>query len=221
MTQMHPSRRLLLLVHALLSALVLVAPTLAAQDALHEYRPEIIVTLPRWRGLGVTVIDEQHVASGDLAPTERQQGMGVVSPAFAHGSFGVELRQVTMASGMVEHRWQPQANLIAELGAGLELRNRTRVELRDIAGQWSRRYQNRAAVHYPLRAAGRTLSPYVYYDLSYDTRFAVLNRREYAAGMRIPLGYGVNVDSFLMRQTDTRRAVDALVAIGMILRVAL
>jgi hypothetical protein len=49
----------------------------------------------------------------------------------------------------------------------------------------------------------------------------VLNRREYAAGVRIPLGYGVNVDSFLMRQTDTRRAVDALVAVGMIVRVAL
>jgi hypothetical protein len=212
---MHPIRT------RAVALLLFVAPALAAQDALHEYRPEIILTLPRWRGVGVTLIDEQHVTTGDLAPTERQQGMGVVSPPFAHGSFGVELRQVTMASGLVEHRWQPQANLIGELGAGLELRNRTRVELRDIAGQWSRRYQNRAAVHYPVRAAGRTLSPYVYYDLSYDTRYAVLNRREYAAGMRVPLGYGVNVDSFLMRQTDTRRAVDALVAFGMILRVAL
>jgi hypothetical protein len=204
-----------------LLALALVAPALSAQSALHEYRPEVIVTLPRWHGVGVTVIDEQHLATGDLAPTERQQGMGIVSPPFAHGSFGVELRQVTMPSGLVEHRWQPQANLIAELGAGLELRDRTRVELRDIAGQWSRRYQNRAAVHYPLRAGDRTISPFVYYDLSYDTRFAVLNRREYAAGLRAPLGYGVTVDSFLMRQTDTRRPVDALVALGMILRVAL
>jgi hypothetical protein len=217
---MQPTRRFILAL-PLLAALVLLAPALAAQDAVHEYRPEIIITLPRWHGVGVTVIDEQHVATGDLAPTERQQGVGVVSPPFAHGSFGVDLRQVTMASGIVEHRWQPQTNLIVELGAGLELRNRTRVELRDIAGQWSRRYQNRAAVHYPVLAGGRTVSPYVYYDLSYDTRFDVLNRREYAAGLRIPLGHGMNVDSFLMRQTDTRRAVDALVALGMILRVAL
>jgi hypothetical protein len=217
---MQPSRQLVRPL-LLLAVFLLVAPSLAAQDALHEYRPEIIVTLPRWHGVGVTLIDEQHVATGDLAPTERQQGMGVVSPPFAHGAFGVELRQVTMPSGVVEHRWQPQANLIAELGAGVELRNRTRVELRDIAGQWSRRYQNRAAVHYPFRAGSRTVSPYVYYDLSYDTRFDVLNRREYAAGLRVPLGYGVNVDSFLMRQTDTRRAVDALVALGMLLRVAL
>ena len=216
-----PSSRPSILSFSLLLAVALVAPALAAQDALHEYRPEIIVTLPRWHGVGVTVIDEQHIATGDLAPTERQQGMGVVSPAFQHGSFGVELRQVTMANGLVEHRWQPQASLIAELGAGLELRNRTRVELRDIAGQWSRRYQNRAAVHYPIQAGGRTISPYVHYDLSYDTRFAVLNRREYAAGLRIPLASGISVDSFLMRQTDTRRTVDALVALGMILRVAL
>jgi hypothetical protein len=216
-----PSSRPSILSFSLLLTIAPVTPPLAAQDALHEYRPEIIVTLPRWHGVGVTVIDEQHIATGDLAPTERQQGMGVVSPAFPHGSFGVELRQVTMANGPLEHRWQPQANLIAELGAGLELRNRTRVELRDIAGQWSRRYQNRAAVHYPVRAGGRTISPYVYYDLSYDTRFAVLNRREYAAGLRIPLASGISVDSFLMRQTDTRRTVDALVGLGMILRVAL
>jgi hypothetical protein len=216
---MHPNRRHIR--SLLVLAFALVAPALAAQEALHEYRPEIIITLPRWHGVGVTIIGEQHVATDDLAPTERQQGMGVVSPPFAHGSFGVELRQVTLANGVVEHRWQPQANLVAELGGGLELRNRTRLELRDIAGEWSRRYQNRAAVHYPVRAAGRTLSPYVYYDLSYDTRFAVLNRREYAAGMRVPLGYGVNVDSFLMRQTDTRRPVYALVAVGMIVRVAL
>src|SRR3981189_232800 len=105
----------------ILTLLLLVGPLLGAQGALHEYRPVIIVTLPRWHGVGMTVIDEQHVATGDLVSTERQQGKGLVSPAFPHGSLGVELRQVTMASGLVEHRWQPQMNLITELGSGLEL----------------------------------------------------------------------------------------------------
>jgi hypothetical protein len=76
-------------------------------------------------------------------------------------------------------------------------------------------------VHYPVGVAGRTLSPYLFMDLSYDTRFAVLNRREFAAGIRVPLLNGTSVDSFVMRQTDTRRAVDALIALGMILRIAL
>jgi hypothetical protein len=201
--------------------LLLAAPSLSAQEALHEYRPEIIVTLPRWHGMGVMLIDEQHVATGDLAPTERQQGIGLVSPALSYVALGVELRQVTMPNGVVEHRWQPQVNFVTELESGLELHDRARIELRDIAGQWSKRYQNRTAMYYPVSPAGRRLSPYVYYELSYDTRFAVLNRREYAAGMRVPLGYGTSLDSFLMRQTDTRRAIDALVAFGMVLRVAL
>jgi hypothetical protein len=202
-------------------AFVLVAPALAAQDAVHEYWPQILVTLPRWNGVGVMIIEELHVATVHIAPSERQQGMGVASPAFAHGSFSLELYQVTTANGVVEHRWQAQANLIAELGAGLELRNHTRMELRDIAAQWSRRYVNRAVMHYPVRAVGRTVSPYVWYELAYDTRFDVLTRRAYAAGVYIPLSYGLTVDSFLMRQTDTRRAVNTLVVLGTILRVAL
>jgi hypothetical protein len=91
--------------------------------------------------MGMTVIDEQHATTGDLAPTERQQGVGLVSPALSYISLGVELRQVTMPKGVVEHRWQPQVNLVTELESGLELHDRVHVELRDIAGQWSKRYQ--------------------------------------------------------------------------------
>lgn len=206
----------------LLLALVgLGASNALAQSALREYRPELIVTLPRWHGVGVTMLGEQHLAVRDLAPAEVILGVGLVSPALAHGSLALELRQVRPASGVIEHRWLPTANLRAELWHGFELRDRVRVELRDIDGHWSRRYQNRAALQHPLDLAGSTLTPYAYYDLSYDTRFAVLNRRESGVGVRVPAGRGTSVDSFLMRQTDTRRATDVLLAAGMIVRLAL
>jgi hypothetical protein len=206
----------------LLSCLRLLGtPTLAAQTTRHEYRPEVIVTLPRWHGVGLTLIDEQHVATGDLAPTERQQGAGLVSPSFAHGSAGVELRQVTAPNGVVEHRWQPSVTLAQELGAGLELRDRVRLELRDIAGHWSKRYQNRATVARPVAVGGRVVAPYAHFELSYDTRYHVLNRREVALGVRVPVVQRTTLDWFLMRQTDTRRSDGTLLALGLIARVAL
>jgi hypothetical protein len=205
----------------LVSLPLLGASTLAAQDTRHEYRPEVIVTLPRWHGVGLTLVDEQHVATADLGPTERQQGAGLVSPSFAHGSAGVELRQITAPNGVVEHRWQPSVTLVKELGRGFELRDRVRVELRDIAGDWSKRYQNRAIVARPVEVAGRVVAPYSYFELSYDNRYHVLSRREAAIGVRVPVARGASVDPFLMRQTDTRRSYDAVVALGMIARVAL
>jgi hypothetical protein len=205
----------------LVSLRLLGAPVLTAQDTRHEYRPEVIVTLPRWHGVGLTLIDEQHVATGDLAPTERQQGAGLVSPSFAHGSAGVELRQITAPNGVVEHRWQPSVTLVKDLGRGFELRDRVRVEVRDVAGTWSKRYQNRAIVAHPVDVAGRVVAPYSYFELSYDTRYQVLNRREAAVGVRVPVARGASVDPFLMRQTDTRRSDGTVVALGMIARVAL
>lgn len=194
---------------------------LGAQGTAREYRPEIIVTLPRWRGFGVLVLEEQHLAMHDLAHTEHLRGVGVVSPTYHHGSASVELREVRQATGLIEHRWIPTINTVLELGYGVELRDRARMELRDIAGSWSRRYQDRATLVRPVDVLGGSWAPYVHYEASYDTRFGVLNRRETAAGVRIPVGRGTSVDSFLMRQTDTRRDVDVLVAAGMILRVAL
>ena len=198
----------------------LIGPSLRAQAA-REYRPEIIVTLPRWHGVGLLVVDEEHLDMHDLAHNERQRGAGIVSPSYEHGFAAVEMREIRQTTGVIEHRWIPTVNTVFALGGGVELRDRVRVELRDIAGSWSRRYQDRAILMRPVDVRGVAYAPYVHYDLSYDTRFAVLNRREAAVGVRIPVGHGMSVDSFLMRQTDTRRDVEALVAAGVILRVAL
>lgn len=199
----------------------LIAPALRAQPAPREYRPAIVVTLPIWHGFGVLLLEEQHLAMHDLAHTDHVRGVGLQSPSFRYGFLAVELREVRRTNGLIEHRWVPAINTVTELGGGAELRDRARVEFRDIAGTWSRRYQNRTTLLRPIDVRGTACAPYVHYELSYDTRFAVLNRREAAVGVRIPVGQGATVDSFLMRQTDTRRDMEAIVAAGVILRVAL
>lgn len=199
----------------------LIVPAVRAQPAPREYRPAIMVTVPVWHGFAVLLQEEQHLSMHDLAHTDHLRGVGLLSPSFRYGSLAIEVREVRRTNGLIEHRWIPTVHSLVEAGGGMELRNRARVEFRDVAGAWSRRYQDRVTLLRPIDVLGTSYAPYVHYELSYDTRFGVLNRREGAVGVRVPVGRGASVDSFLMRQTDTRRDIEAIVAAGMILRVAL
>jgi hypothetical protein len=187
----------------------------------HEYRPQLVVTLPRWHGVAVGFMTEQHLETAGLGPVERHQGIILFGPGLEFASALVELRQVVTGAGLVEHRYIPTVNLTAALGSRLELRDRARVELRALPGGWSHRYQDRVTLSGPVGAAGRKLMPYGYAEISYDSRYDALTRREGGLGVRVPLVGGTSVDSFLMRQTDNRRAVPTVVATGIIMRVVL
>lgn len=204
----------------LASFLLIAIAARAHSQAIHEYRPELVVTLPRVSGVGVTLQFEQHLGMGDLAPNERILGVGLVSPLFHRVSVAMEARQV-LTGGVTEHRYLPIVNSSAPLPGGFEIRNRTRVEVRDVVGAWSRRYQTRTALGHEVEALDRRLFPYVQLDFSYDSRFDQLNRREQTAGMRVPLWRGTSIDPYITRQSDTHRAPFLLLAVGAIMRVAL
>ena len=205
-----------------LTLVLLASPSMraAGQSALHEYRPEVILTSPRVHGFGAQFLYEQHLDAETLLPEERIQGIGVVSPVFLHVRASVEARQVKQGT-VVEHRYIPTVSSTVPLGAGFELRNRTRVEVRDSRGTWSQRWQDRTALGHDLDIAGVPVFTYGQFDLSYDSRFRTVNRIEKTAGARIPLVPGSSVDLFFTRQDDTRRATPVLYAIGALLRVAL
>ena len=191
------------------------------QTVIHEFRGEIVVTTPRIDGFGASLLVEQHLETDDLAPNERILGFGLVSPTFHRVSAALETRQVTMRNGLVEHRYIPTIYANAPLLAGFELHDRARVEVRDIARVWSRRYQNRSQLGHDVDVGSRAVWPYIELSLSYDTRYSELNRRDGTVGVRIPIARGTSIDPFLTRQSDTRRAPMLLVAGGAILRIAL
>jgi len=207
---------------ALLASVLLAATSVEAsgQPAIHEYRPEIIVTSPRVLGFGAQFLYEQHLETGTLAPNERIQGIGIVSPSFLHVRAALEVRQVQQPT-VLEHRYIPTIFSTIPLGAGFELRNRTRVEIRDINRAWSRRWQNRSAFGHDIDIAGQDVFTYVQLELSYDSRFSALNRIDKAVGVRVPITSKSSIDTFLTRQDDTRRNPRVLIAGGALLRVAL
>src|SRR5258708_27743770 len=104
--------------------LVAAAPVARAQDALHEYRPEIIVTLPRVNGFGVTLLLDDRLAMKDLTTVESIFGLGLVTPKVHRMSAAIEARQVKQIDGTIEHRYIPTFYADAPLPAGFELRNR-------------------------------------------------------------------------------------------------
>lgn len=205
----------------LVLCLLLGARTLSAQTASREYRPQLFVTSPAWHGIALTIMTEQRMAMGNLMPTERSQGVGIGSPSYEHGSAAFEVRQVRNAGAIIEHRYSPSITLTGGIGAGLLLRNRVRLEMRDIAGTWSRRYQNRATLERRASVHGTMVTPFVFHDISYDTRFSVWNRRQGGIGARVAASRGLTVEPFWMEQTDTRKTDGTVRAIGLNLRVSL
>lgn len=191
------------------------------QDPAHEYRPQIVLTSPRWHGVAIAVLEEQHLHAADLGPAERQHGVTLLPPGTILGAGSVELRQIVSGAGLVERRYIPTLTQSLPLAPRSELRNRIRAEFRDVAGTWSRRYQDRVTVLRTLTVDGHDLQPYAHAALSYDSRYSALTRREGALGIRIPLVNGASLDPFLLRQTDSRRTIPTIVATGLTMRVVL
>src|SRR5258708_12279105 len=79
---------------AFLASLLLAAGVpVRAQTALHEFRPELIMTSPRAWGVGVQLLIEQHLATETFAVNERIQGLGLVSPGPIGTRLALEVRQ--------------------------------------------------------------------------------------------------------------------------------
>ncbi|MEO5814017.1 MAG: hypothetical protein ABIT20_01935 [Gemmatimonadaceae bacterium] len=210
-------RRVLLAVSLLIS----LARDSAAQHKLHEYRSEVIVTLPRVQGYGVTLLLDERLDMSDEAPNEVQLGVGIISPQVHRMSVAMELRQVKYISGVVEHRYIPTFYANVGLPAGFDLRTRTRFEARAVAGKWTQRYTSRAAIGHDVNVGNRAAFPYIQSDLYYDSRVNDLNRIDATVGVRVPITSAASIDPFFARSTDSYRNPKVGLTAGVILRVAL
>lgn len=200
--------------------LACLARSTAAQDAVREYRPEIVITGPRYHGIALQAIVEQHLQMRDIAPNERILGIGLNTSTILHVRGGFEARQI-LTPGAFEHRYIPTIYSTTPLWGAFEARNRTRVELRDVGGVWSQRWQHRSTIGRDVDVAGRDVFTYGQFDLSYDSRFHTLNRTEKSFGVRVPTSANTSIDTYFTHQDDTRRTPHTILVGGAIIRVAL
>lgn len=207
---------------ALLASLLVAAAVPAAQaQILREYRPEIIITSPRVDGYGIQFVIDDRISQDDNIINERITGLGIVSPVFHGMSVLLEAKAVRERDGTFEHRYVPTFYANVDLPGGFELRNRNRWEIRDIATKWSHRIIDRSAIGHNISIADHPAFPYAQVDLFYDTRYGVLNRHDFTAGIRTPLFGATSIDPFFTRTIDIRRSPRRAYTTGAILRVPL
>jgi hypothetical protein len=108
-----------------------------------------------------------------------------------------------------EPNWERRA--VAEvtgrypLPLGLLLSDRNRGDFRSIRGApFSMRYRNRLWLDRDVQLGSLVLTPFVYEELYYDTRYSAWARNRTAIGVQIPVGPRVQIQPYIFRQNDTR-----------------
>jgi hypothetical protein len=88
----------------------------------------------------------------------------------------------------------------------LILVDRNRGELRWVRGQaFSGRYRNRLWLERDCQVGWLVFTPYLYDEVFYDSRYGAITQNRYAAGIQVPAGLHVVLDTYFRRQ-DQRQA---------------
>ena len=98
------------------------------------------------------------------------------------------------------------------------LSDRNRGEFRFIKGQgFSTRYRNRLRAERDLGLGRFVFTPFAYDEIFYDTRYDVWNRNRYAFGVYVPIGPHVVIETYYLRQNDSRSRTLRIKALGLTL----
>ena len=124
----------------------------------------------------------------------------------------------------IEHRPVVELSLRAYRGAAILLIDRSRGDFQFINGDYSWRYRNRLRVERTFTFKSwpptRTLTPYAMEEVGYDSRYDEFNRSRFSAGLETQFTQKVMLDLYLVRQDDSRSAVERLLALGLALNLS-
>jgi len=102
------------------------------------------------------------------------------------------------------------------LPAKVLLSNRNRGELGFVKGDFQPKYRNRLKLERTSRLQKEwSLTPYAYAEVFYDWRYDGFTRQRYAAGNVLEFNKRVALDTYYLRQEDSRAKVRGLNVIGM------
>ncbi len=153
-----------------------------------------------------TIRRGQH---NDAAIT-KQRGIGFTW--MAHGNFTVasQYRKVintfTPTRRTEEDRLHFDFTPRVNLGKGFSVTDRSRMEFRNLNGVFATRYRNRSQLERPLPFAlgkhEQPITPYVSFEIFFDSRTHTWSRKQIYTGARVPLAEHVTFNGFYMRQWD-------------------
>ena len=117
-----------------------------------------------------------------------------------------------------EHRYFVDVIPRLPLGKGFTILDRNRFERRDIGEQWAWRYRNRPQIERVVKFHERTLTPYLAGEFFYDSRSQAWIRKQFWAGLRVPINTHLTCDLHYSRNLDQRARPGHWHVIGMMTR---
>ncbi len=117
-----------------------------------------------------------------------------------------------------EHRYFADVIPRLPLGKGFAIQDRNRFERRDINGQWAWRYRNRPQVEKVVKVHERQLTPYLSAEFFYDSRPQAWIRKQFWAGLRVPVTTHLTFDLHYARNLDQRARPGRWHVIGLMTR---
>ena len=121
------------------------------------------------------------------------------------------------ADGSDEHRGVVEVTSRCPLTHGLQVSDRSRVDLRDIDGTFSWRYRNRLTVEREFSAGRFRFGPYARGEIYYDSRFDKVSRTALIAGSSFPITRHFEVEGYFEHQNDSGGSSNRTVnAVGMV-----
>ena len=116
------------------------------------------------------------------------------------------LSSLVSGTPYLEHRWVVDCTTRYPFAWNVILFDRSRGEMRFIRGQpFSTRYRNKLQAERDDFAIGHlAYTPYLDGEVFYDTRYGARSQNRYSAGVQIPAGSHVVLDTYFLRKNQNR-----------------
>jgi hypothetical protein len=105
----------------------------------------------------------------------------------------------------LEHRWVVDCTPRYPLPWNVIISDRSRGEMRFIRGErFSTRYRNKLQLERDFAIGHLVYTPYLNGEAFYDTRYGAWSQNRYSAGVQVPAGAHVVVETYFLRQNQSR-----------------
>jgi hypothetical protein len=119
----------------------------------------------------------------------------------------------------LEHRWIVDCTPRYPLPWNVVISDRNRGEMRFISGRpFATRYRNELQMERDFAIGHVVLTPYISGEGFYDTRYDAWTQNRYSAGVQVPAGAHVVLDTYFLRQNQSRSTAAHVNVFGLRLR---
>ena len=116
----------------------------------------------------------------------------------------------------LEHRWVVDCTPRYPLPWNVIISDRSRGEMRFIRGEpFSTRYRNKLQLERDLAIGHLVFTPYLNGEVFYDTRYGAWSQNRYSAGVQVPAGAHMVLETYFLRQNRSHSTQPHVNVIGL------